>query len=102
VVQGLADTATTTCGETWTTDPGNSSDPPVSVSGTVPVAVSSQITKNYLWSRVTRPGRFLSSWTQAMPATPDTLAPGLSLASSAEANSPRDPSAAAVARTRRR
>ena len=46
MVQGLADTATTTCGETWTTDPGNSSDPPVSVSGTVPVAVSSQITKN--------------------------------------------------------
>ena len=26
-----------------------------------------------------------------MPATPDTLASGLSLASSAEANSPRDP-----------
>ena len=56
MVQGLADTATTTRGETWTTDPGNSSDPPVSVSRTVPVAVSSQITKNYLWSRVTRPG----------------------------------------------
>ena len=30
-------------------------------------------------------------WTQAMPLTPDTLAPGLSLASSAEASSPRDP-----------
>ena len=28
------------------TDPGNSSDPPVSVSGTVPVAVSIQITQN--------------------------------------------------------
>ena len=44
--KGFADTATATCGETWTTDPGDSSDPPANASGTVPVVVSSQITKN--------------------------------------------------------
>ena len=91
MVQGLADTATTTSGERWTTDPGNSSDPPVSVSGTVPVAVSSQITKNGPMVSGDTTGVILVQWTQAMPATPDTLAPRLSLASSAEANSPRDP-----------
>jgi hypothetical protein len=59
VVQGLADTATATCGETWTTDPGNSTDPPVSVSGTVPVAVSIQITKNGPMVSGDRPGVIL-------------------------------------------
>ena len=43
--KGLADTVIATCGETWTTNPGNSSPPPANVSGSVPVVVSSQITK---------------------------------------------------------
>lgn len=44
--KGYADTATATCGQTWTTDPGNSSDPPPSLTGTVPMVVSSTITKS--------------------------------------------------------
>ena len=43
--KGFADTATATCGQTWTTDPGNSSHPPATLDGTVRVVVSSQITK---------------------------------------------------------
>ncbi len=43
--KGYADTATATCGQDWTTDPGNSSDPPPSLSGMVPMVVSSTITK---------------------------------------------------------
>lgn len=43
--KGYADTATPNCGQTWTTRPGNSSDPPATLSGTIPVIVSSQITK---------------------------------------------------------
>ena len=34
------------CGGTWTTGPGNSPHPPVSVDGTIPVIISSAITKN--------------------------------------------------------
>lgn len=44
--KGYADTATATCGQNWTTDPGNSSDPPPSLSGIVPMVVSSTITKS--------------------------------------------------------
>lgn len=43
--KGFADNATATCGETWTTDPGNSSHPPASVTGVIPVIVASQISK---------------------------------------------------------
>jgi hypothetical protein len=43
--KGFADNATATCGEPWTTNPGNSSHPPASVTGLIPVIVSSQITK---------------------------------------------------------
>ena len=44
--KGYADTATATCGENWTTRPGNSSDPQPTLSGTMPVVVSSQIAKD--------------------------------------------------------
>ena len=44
--KGYADTATATCGQDWTTDPGNSSDPPPTLSGLVPMVVSSTITKS--------------------------------------------------------
>ena len=44
--KGFAVDATATCGQDWTTDPGNSSHPPASVSGVIPVIVSSQITKS--------------------------------------------------------
>jgi hypothetical protein len=44
--KGYADNAPATCGQTWTTRPGNSSDPPASLSGTVDMIVSSQIAKN--------------------------------------------------------
>jgi hypothetical protein len=44
--KGYADRATADCGQNWTTDPGNSSDPPPSLSGIVPMVVSSTITKN--------------------------------------------------------
>jgi hypothetical protein len=38
--------ATPTCGQDWTTDPGNSSHPPATVDPVIPVIVSSQITKD--------------------------------------------------------
>jgi hypothetical protein len=41
--KGFADTATPQCGEVWTTRPGNSSSAPASVSGVIPVVVSSHI-----------------------------------------------------------
>jgi hypothetical protein len=44
--KGFADNATATCGQSWTTDPGNSSHPPETLSGTVPMIVSSLITKD--------------------------------------------------------
>jgi hypothetical protein len=44
--KGFADNATAICGSPWSTDPGNSSHPPATVSGTVPVIVSSQISKS--------------------------------------------------------
>jgi hypothetical protein len=44
--KGFADNATATCGESWSTDPGNSSHPPASVNGLIPVIVASQITKS--------------------------------------------------------
>jgi hypothetical protein len=44
--KGFADIATPACGQPWTTDPGNSSAPPATLSGTVPVVVSSQITQS--------------------------------------------------------
>lgn len=45
--KGFADNATATCGQNWTTDPGNSSHPPApaSVSGLIPMIVSSHITQ---------------------------------------------------------
>lgn len=47
--KGFADTATATtasCGQSWTTLPGNSSAPPASVDGVIPVVVASEITKS--------------------------------------------------------
>jgi hypothetical protein len=44
--KGFAVDATPTCGQNWTTDPGNSSHPPATVDGLIPVIVSSQITQN--------------------------------------------------------
>ena len=44
--KGFADTATATCGETWMTRPGDSSEPPAEVSGLVPMVVSSTVTKS--------------------------------------------------------
>jgi hypothetical protein len=44
--KGFADTATATCGETWTTRPGNSSEPPADVADVVRVVVSSTVTKS--------------------------------------------------------
>jgi hypothetical protein len=44
--KGFAVDATPTCGQSWTTDPGNSSHPPATVDGVIPVIVSSQITKS--------------------------------------------------------
>ena len=35
--KGFADNATATCGEPWSTDPGNSSHPPASVKAVAPV-----------------------------------------------------------------
>ena len=43
--KGFAVDATAWCGQPWTTDPGNSSHPPATVDGVIPVIVSSQITK---------------------------------------------------------
>jgi hypothetical protein len=43
--KGYADNAGT-CGGTWTTRPGNSSAPPAALSGTVPVIVSTSISKS--------------------------------------------------------
>jgi hypothetical protein len=43
--KGYADNAAT-CGQTWTTRPGNSSDPPATLPGTINVIVSSQIDKS--------------------------------------------------------
>jgi hypothetical protein len=44
--KGYADSATATCGQTWTTLPGNSSSAPTSVSGLVPMVVASHITQD--------------------------------------------------------
>ena len=44
--KGFAVDATPTCGAPWTTDPGNSSHPPAMVDGTIPMIVSSTITKS--------------------------------------------------------
>jgi hypothetical protein len=44
--KGFAVDATPTCGQDWTTDPGNSSHPPATVDGVIPVIVSSQISKS--------------------------------------------------------
>jgi hypothetical protein len=44
--KGFAVDATPTCGQDWTTDPGNSSHPPATVGEVIPVIVSSQITKS--------------------------------------------------------
>ena len=44
--KGFAVDATPTCGQPWTTDPGNSSHPPATIPNTIPVIVSSTITKN--------------------------------------------------------
>ncbi len=44
--KGFADTATATCGQSWTTRPGDSSAPPAAVEGVVPMVVSSQIIKS--------------------------------------------------------
>ncbi len=41
-----ADPATAKCGDTWTTRPGDSSFPPLEVSGDVPMIVSTQVTKD--------------------------------------------------------
>jgi hypothetical protein len=43
--KGFAENASATCGQDWTTDPGNSSHPPATVDDTIPVIVSDQITK---------------------------------------------------------
>jgi len=44
--KGFADSATATCGEPWTTRPGNSSAPPATVGDVVPMVVSSTVTKS--------------------------------------------------------
>lgn len=44
--KGCADSATATCGQSWTTRPGNSSAPPAALGDVVSVVVSSQITKS--------------------------------------------------------
>jgi hypothetical protein len=44
--KGFVVDATPTCGQDWTTDPGNSSHPPATVDGVIPVIISSQITKS--------------------------------------------------------
>ena len=41
-----ANPATARCGDTWKTRPGNSSFPPLAVSGTAPMIVSTHITKS--------------------------------------------------------
>lgn len=43
--KGYADNPPATCGQGWTTAPGNSSDPPAALSGTVPMIVSTQISQ---------------------------------------------------------
>jgi hypothetical protein len=43
--KGFADTSTATCGENWTTEPGNSSDPPATLDSQIEVVVSDAITK---------------------------------------------------------
>jgi hypothetical protein len=44
--KGYADTGAATCGQPWSTAPGDSSFPPAELSGTVPVIVSGQIDQN--------------------------------------------------------
>src|SRR5947209_10205763 len=44
--KGFADNTTATCGTPWSTAPGNSSHPPATVDGMIPVIVSSQISKS--------------------------------------------------------
>ena len=41
-----ADPSTAQCGDTWTTRPGNSSEPPETLSGDVPMIVSTTVTKS--------------------------------------------------------
>ncbi len=41
-----ADPATAKCGDTWETRPGDSSFPPLTVSGDVPMIISTQVTKS--------------------------------------------------------
>jgi hypothetical protein len=43
--KGFAENAPATCGQDWTTDPGNSSQPPAMVGDMIPVIVSRQITQ---------------------------------------------------------
>lgn len=43
--KGYADNVSGTCGGTWSTDPGNSSDPPATIGDVQDVIVSSTITK---------------------------------------------------------
>lgn len=44
--KGYADNVPSDCGQPWSTDPGNSAHPPASLSGTVPMIVSSTITQS--------------------------------------------------------
>jgi hypothetical protein len=44
--KGFVVYGTPSCDQPWTTDPGNSSHPPATVSGVIPVIVSSQISKS--------------------------------------------------------
>jgi hypothetical protein len=44
--KGFADNAIPACGTPWSTAPGNSSHPPATVDGAIPVIVSSNITKS--------------------------------------------------------
>jgi hypothetical protein len=44
--KGFGVDAIPVCGQPWTTDPGNSSHPPATIADTIPVIVSSQITKD--------------------------------------------------------
>jgi hypothetical protein len=44
--KGFADTATEACGEPWTTRPGNSSFPPATAEGVMPMVVSTLVTKS--------------------------------------------------------
>ena len=45
-MKGFANHPTALCGGTWTTNPGNSSDPPPAIPGVMYVIVSSKVTKS--------------------------------------------------------